>query len=254
MKQNNQEKYAEENFAGLDVIIKSIKYKMKEIDKFRKDYKAGKIDTTKIDADTEYEQLINHLELSFTMLSIRFTNTVGHALNSDTTGVLKKLIKFLNTNGLNDELLKTNMIKTISNKLNSGSFIDMCAISAMRNHDLTFIKELEIFFQNNKNRDNKYDNYARKYGIMDTSDMTRFTQTDAIAFEALLSGFKDGYIYFTKSQGLTKEYILKYIKNKMSLTEQDVRGILIVDPEYLDALLEFIPDKIPNDVKDIFIF
>ena len=49
-------------------------------------------------------------------------------------------------------------------------------------------------------------------------------------------------------------YIMKYIKNKWSLSEQEVRGILIVDPEYLDDLLEFIPDKIPNDVKDIFIF
>lgn len=251
MKQNNQEKYAAENFAGLDGIMKSIYIKMKEIDKLKQDFKDQK---KGFSSDDELENLRQNLESGFTMLSIKFTNTVGHALNSNTTGVLKKLLNFLDTNGLNDTLIQTNMIKAISNKMSSGSFCDMCAISAMRNKDLPFIKDIETFFQNNKNRENKYDGYIRKYGAMDNSDMTGFTQTDGIAFEALLSGFKDGYVYFTQSQGLTREYIMKYIKNKISLTEQDVRGILIVDPEYLDDLLEFIPDKIPNDVKDIFIF
>lgn len=251
MKQNNQEKYAEENFSSLDGIMKSIYIKMQEIDKFKKKFKDKTNDENVYD---NLEQLRQNLETSFTMLSIKFTTTVGHALNSNTTGVLKKLLNFLDTNGLNDSLIQTNMIKVISNKLGSGSFCDMCAIVAMKNKDLQFIKDIETFFKTNKNRENKYDGYIRKYGDMDNSGMTRFTQIDGIAFEALISSFKEGYIYFTNSQGLKRDYIMKYIKNKWSLSEQEVSGILSVEPTFLDDLLEFIPDKIPSNVKDIFIF
>lgn len=266
---HSQEKFARENFAGMDDLGKEIKKVADEARKnFAQFYKAKKEDKTDEFYEKWYalkDETSKRLDILFTVLTIKMGTSIGHALNGGSTKTLKDIIRFMDKYGFGDKLYKGDMIKVANTRhVSSDSFIDVCAVIAAQSDDLDFIKELEAFAAKNEGRENIYrdilNNGNSDIGDMDTYRLTKVRAIDRIAFEALVNGSEKVYDYYVTTGTLKKEYIMRYIEAKdgwtgiKRLTKDEVRNLLKLEPGFINDIIEQMPENLPQEITDIFIF
>lgn len=266
---HNQEKYARENFAGLEGIGKEIMGHIREA-KRRLKFVEKQRDSKKLSDEGYYEQVwgirestTKDLEVLFTVLNIKMTTSMGHALNGKSTKTLKDIIGFMDKYGISDKPFISDMTRLANTRhISNSSILDLCAIGAAQIDDLDFVKTLEAFAVKNKTRENTFEGVlsssAMDYGNMDNYNLTRFGDKGRIAFEALVSGSENVYNYFGGSKTLSKDYILRYVVKSdywtKRLTKVETANVLKLEPELFNDILENMPENIPQEIIDIFIF
>lgn len=261
---NRQEKYAQENFTGVTQIGDELLDAAKEVQRMWKE--AEKL---KKDKDKYHDELKNIREYAdsfgtlFTVLSIKLTTSFSHALNGKSTKTLKDIIRFMDKYGIGDSIFTNNMRQIVqSRSVNTDNILELAAIIAAQVDDIDFIKELESFAEKNKGRKNKYEGFT--YSLSSYGDfnynMKNMRSTDRIAFEALVCGSKRVYDYYAGEFGLAVDYIIKYIKNKDGfwkrerLTKKEVLNVIQLEPKFMDEIVEYMPENMPENVVDIFFF
>lgn len=262
---HRQEKFARENFAGMDDLGKEIKKVADEARKnFEQFYKAKKEDKT----DEFYEkwnalkvETSKRLDILFTVLTIKMGTSISHALNGGSTKTLKDIIRFMDKYGFGDKLYNGDIRVANIRNINNYSFIDACAVIAAQSDDLDFIKELEAFAAKNKGRENIYsyilNNGNSDIGDMDTYRLTKIRAIDGITFEALVNGSENVYNYFGGSKTLSKDYILRFVVKSdwlKRLTRVETANALKLEPDLFDDILKNMPENLPQEIIDIFIF
>lgn len=262
---HRQEKFARENFAGMDDLGKEIKKVADEARKnFEQFYKAKKEDKT----DEFYEkwnalkvETSKRLDILFSVLTIKMGTSISHALNGGSTKTLKDIIRFMDKYGFGDKLYNGDIRVANIRNINNYSFIDACAVIAAQSDDLDFIKELEAFAAKNKGRENIYSyimyNGNSDIGDMDTYRLTKIRAIDGITFEALVNGSENVYNYFGGSKTLSKDYILRFVVKSdwlKRLTRVETANALKLEPDLFDDILKNMPENLPQEIIDIFIF
>lgn len=265
---HNQEKFARENFAGLDNIGKEIttivKNARKQLSEIKK--KKEKDATPKEEYYEQFwsirEETTKSLEILFTVLSVKLSSSLGHALNGRSTKTLKDIIKFMDKYGISDKIFVNDMSRIANTRhISNSSIIDLCAIRAAQIDDLDFIKTLEAFAEKNKTRENIFEDVLRStstdYGNMNNYNMTKIADKNRIAFEALVNGSENVYNYFGGSKTLSKDYILRFVVKSdwlKRLTRVEVANVLKLEPDLFDDILKHMPENLPQEIIDIFIF
>ena len=263
---HRQEKFARENFAGMDDLGKEIKKVADEARKnFEQFYKAKKEDKT----DEFYEkwnalkvETSKRLDILFTVLTIKMGTSISHALNGGSTKTLKDIIRFMDKYGISDKIFVNDMSGIVNTRhISNPSILDLCAIVAAQIDDLDFIKTLEAFAEKNKTRENIFEDVLRStstdYGNMNNYNMTKIADKNRIAFEALVNGSENVYKYFGGSKTLSKDYILRFVVNRdwlKKLTRVETAHVLKLEPDLFDDILKHMPENLPQEIIDIFIF
>lgn len=265
---HSQEKFARENFASLTNIGKQIKTFIDEkkknkvkLDKQRKDGKLSDEDyDDKVYSDRN--EISEELKKLFTVLTIKLSTTLGHALNSNSTRTLKDIINFMDTYGISDKPLISGLSTIVNTRyLSNDSILDLCAVVAAQVDDIDFIKTLEAFAEKNKTRENQFAKVSYSYsayGEMNSYNLTSIDDKKRIAFEALVSGSDKVYAYYGGSSLVTQDYVLKYIIKSeywnQRLTKNEITNVLRLEPELFEVILKHMPENIPQEIFDIFIF
>jgi len=269
---HRQEKFARENFNGLNEIGAELLITTKKIDKLWKQYNKAKLYKEERDKDKELYDMIsaevikltNSQELVFTILDLKMTTIIGHALNGNSTKTLKDIIQFMDNYGINDKAIQhRDLSKLLINKQvkMGSSILHCCAFIAAQIDDIAFINFLEKFAEKNKGRTNIFKNWGypyRDYGDMDTYSLTSIEDTEIIAFVALLNGSEQIYKYYNSD--ITDTYVMKYIKNngkygnQYKLTSKEVSNMIQLKPTLIDTIAEYMPENLPDNIVDIFLF
>lgn len=262
---DRQEKFAAENFVGLEDIGERIKDTIQYANDQWKAIQKGKSATDK-DYQNEYRELENEIEsrlsIDMVVLSVKMSNVVGHALNANSTKIVKQLIEFMDKYGIGQKPIHTNLMQIASSRKKSGELPDMALMVAAKTDDVEFAKYVFDFVERNNNRKNIFEDTIgfydfKQYGYM--QDMSKIRQKEDIAFEALVHGSKKMYDFLTDGKGLSPEYITKYIIKDSSwyvtkLSKKEVANVLTLEPQYVEDILEHMPENLPQTILDIFIF
>ncbi len=265
---HSQEKFARENFAGMDdlgkELLQVVSEAQKKLDKFLKVKKEDKDDDFYNEWYQLKEETSKRLDILFTVLTIKLTTVVGHAFNGESTKTLRDVIRFMDKYSIGDSLLKNNMVKVANTRnISSDSFLDTCAVIAAQCDDLDFIKELEKFAAKNEGRENIYRNVLSnsnaEIGDMNMYGMTKIRATDRIAFEALINGSEKVYDYYVTTGALKVDYIMRFITagdnwTVKRLTKKEVENVLKLEPGLLKDIMEHMPENIPQTIQDVFLF
>lgn len=268
---HSQEKYARENFAGMDGLGKEILRVTKEAKKNLKDYiESRKNEEKNEDYYNAYHEIKQEaskkLDILFTVLSIKMSTSMGHAVNGNSTKTLKDIIRFMDKYSIGDKLFKGDMARLASRRhISSSDFVTVCAIVAAKADDLEFIKELELFAKKNEGRENIYidivSNGNISFGEMSGYGMTAIRDIGRVTFEALVNGSEKVYEYYVTTGALKPEYIKRHIaksnnswENSDRLTKAEVVNVLKLEPGLITDIIEHMPEKLPQEITDIFIF
>ena len=99
------------------------------------------------------------------------------------------------------------------------------------------------------------------YDLIDAGNMHSISsiyKRERIAFEALISNAPRVYNFITDNKGLSDDMVLNYIddRNKYinKLSKQEAENVMQIKPNLVSKILEFMPDNIPDDVKEMFLF
>jgi len=258
--EERQEKFAEENYAGLDETGQAMLDKLEIIKEYWNIYASEKNrESEKAEkAYRQMEEVGKTLENDYTILSIKLSNVVGHALNSSSTKMIRKVIKFLDKHSLNDKMIHYGLMKIASARTSDGSLMEMAMTVAARKDDVKFASELMSFIEKNKGRENIWEFPGIPWDLRNAGDMVNFTRTiskERIALDALVSGSKHMYQFLVGSEGLNKDTIVNYIKQPYSaFTIKEARNVIALEPWTVEKFLEYAPDRVPPEVSDIFIF
>jgi len=262
---HRQEKFAQENFAGLDQMGKELMDARKKVKQMW--VKARKLKKNK---DRYYEELkkiedySDELSNIILVMSIKMTTSFAHALNGNSTNTLKEIIRFMDKYGISDKIFTHNNMRTIAQtrSVHSDNILTLSAIIAAKIDDIEFVKDLETFAEKNKGRENMYGDFAysvSQYGDFNLN-MAELSEKRRIAFEALVNGSEKIYKYLAGDDGLSSDYIIKYIKNKEGfwkrerLKETEVSNVLKIEPKFIDDVLKYMPENLPSYINDIFFF
>lgn len=262
---HRQEKFARENFTGLKQMgkelfdaIKTIKSMIVDAEKVKKQNPDSYYD--EIQKMKKYSEQLSNL---FLVLSIKLTTSFGHALNGKSTKTLKDIIRFLDKYGLGDKLFYNNMRSIVqSRSIHSDNILTLSSLIAAQLDDIDFIKELEAFAEKNKSRKNIYEDFdytVSTYGDFGFS-MQRIDEKNRIAFEALINGSEKVYRYLSGNDGLSPDYILKYITNKDGfwkrerLNSDESANLIKLEPKFIEDIITHMPENLPQYLIDIFVF
>jgi len=259
---DRQEKFAEENFAGLPEMGEKFKNLLLEYNKTFDDFvKLNKKDTNFDVVKNDLTEIVKNIETVLTVFSIKLTNTVGHALNASSTKYIKKVISFMDKYGLSDAPIHSGIIKVVSKRVGNGGLYEMSLVVAAINNDLEFAKEIFKLVEKNKNRENVLEDIYRmdysleKYG--DFSKMTRIYDLERIAFEALVHGHKEVYEFLNSKAEIKEKMIKDFITpmfGRSSLSDVEAMNLVTIRPEFIDYIADNSPDLLPSTVRDMFIF
>lgn len=264
---HSQEKFARENFAGLNEIGAEIKNLADSEIEFRDELRQQR-KSKKITSDEYHNQLDKfkanfdkRLETLVAVVSIKLSSSVGHALNGKSTKTLKDIVKFMDTYGIGDRVIHREMNRIAQTRhISDNNFLDLAAIVAAQINDIDFIKELEAFGKKNKNRENIFQNsfHFNYDNLSDMRYMTHIRDKHRIALEALVNGSEVVYKHFVGKEGLHDEYVMHFIKNKSSwvksLTKDEVANVISIEPKFFEPILDNMPENLPDHIVDIFIF
>ena len=257
---DRQEKFAEENYAGLDDLGDSMLAKLETIKSMWNDYVTEKDKDKQDDLYNDVIKFGENFNMDNIILSVKLSNTVGHALNAGSTKMIRKVMTFMDTYGINAKPIHEGLMKIASKRSMNGDLIEMALVVAAKYNDLDFTKYIYDFIGKNKNRKNIYDepgipNDVEEIGMMDR--LSRVRNLERVAFEALINGSDNVYKYITDGQGLKEDYVIKFIQGgnyTLLLSEEEVQNVIQVEPKFVEAILEHMPENLPKSVSDIFLF
>jgi len=258
--EERQEKFAAENYDGLDDVGDSMLEKLETVKKYWNIYVSEKNRESEKakKAYSQMEEVGKTLEMDYTILNIKLSNVVGHALNSSSTKMIRKVIKFLDKYSLNDKMIHYGLMKIASARTSDGSLIEMAMTVAAKKDDVKFASELISFIEKNKGRENIWEFPGIPWDLRNAGDMDNFTRTiskERIALDALVSGSQRMYRFLVGSEGLNKETIVNYIKQPYnSFTIKEAGNVIALEPWTVEKFLEYAPDRVPSEISDIFIF
>lgn len=259
---DRQEQFAQDNYDGIQDMVKELHQLIKQDDKNFKEYvkldNAGR-DTSEIKA--VIQDNTSQIETILTVLSIKLTNTVGHALTAKSTKMIKKVVKFMDKYSISDKPIHSSIIRTVSNRFGNGGLYEMALIAASINGDFDFVKEIFEMAEKNKTRKNILEDvHGLDYtfsGYGNMSSMSRIDSIDRIAFEAMVSGHKEIYEFLNSKQELKVSTIENFITpdfGRTTLSDTEVMNLVEIRPEFLDYILENAEELLPETVKSVFIF
>jgi hypothetical protein len=259
---DRQEKYAKENYAGVeemgDQLLELIEY---HDELFKKYVKLHREEAETDEIESDLDEVVSQMETLLTVLSIKLTNSTGHALNAKSTKYIKKIISFMDKLGISDKPIHSGIIRVVSKRIGNGGLYEMALVVAALNNDLEFAKEIFRLAEKNKNRKNifediyRMDYSFRSYG--DFSQMSKIYNIERIAFEALVSGHKDVYEFLNSKAELQPKFIEQFINpqyGRSGLLEEEAMNLVNIKPEFLEFILEKAEYLLPQSVKDMFIF
>ena len=263
---DRQEHFAEENYAGLEDAANALLDKIEVLDEMwnksikRKDIK----DTDDQDKwDETYDRMMifgETMTMEMVVIGLKLSNTVGHALNAQSTKMIKKVLMFMDKYSLNDKLIHDGLMRIASKRNMSGNIIDMALVVAAHNDDIEFAKFIYDFATRNKDRKNIYDAPGVPYEVQNYGNMSRIDRIDKpqrIAFEALISNAPKVYNLITDGKGLKEDYIIQYIKGdywSSRLTAKEVTKVIALEPKMFAAILEYMPENVPLEIQEMFLF
>jgi hypothetical protein len=265
-KVDNQEKFAIENFSGVDNIAKKLLSLLKDKNEFIDNLKI-KREKGVISDDEYYDEfhefddtLKSELSTLITVLTIKLSTVFGHATSANSTKPLRMLVDFMDKYGIGSNIIHKNISGiSKSRRLNNTYLMDLFAMVAIKTDDIEFIKHLESFGAKNKDRKNIYKYLSpemRTIGDMDIFGMISFSDKNRIMFESLINGSKKIYEYFAQTGGLTPSYILRYIvkddNGYRKLDKREVSNLLSLYPELFKDIFENMPENLPQVIIDIF--
>ena len=260
---DRQEKFAEDNYAGLEDAAESLLSKLDTIKEMWDRVSKLKKENTKAEWEEAYKEakdFSSSLDITMSIIGIKLSNTVGHALNARSTKMIKKVIKFLDKYSLNDNLIHDGLMRIASKRNARGDILDMALIVAAKHDDLAFAKYIMKFAEKNKKRKNIFDIGTVSHDVYrngNMQSMTKIYKKERIAFEALINGSKRVYNFITDNKGLSHDYIMQYVTSKYfssRLTKEEVGNVLTIHPDMINDILEYMPENVPDDLKDIFLF
>jgi hypothetical protein len=258
----NQEKFAAENFAGLEDIgeellaaVETMKGLTNKMHTLEKDYASNETEINELYDETW--EFTDNLSILWSVLIVKLTTSVNYALNSGTTKTLRKIVTFMDTYGIGDKVLERVLSSVVGSRTSENDFMNLAAIVGAQADDVEFIKQLEVFSDKNKTRENIYNvfnNETQRYGEMRHTHLNAFLPE--LAFEALIHGSKNVYEYFKKD---SFDYVMKYIEPghfRQRLTEEEVLNILQITPgrEIISAIIKHIPSMLPEEIVEVFLF
>ena len=259
---DNQEKYAQENYVGIEEMGDELQKLIEENNKLFKKYVKLHNTEAKLDeVESELDKVVSNIEKLLTVLSIKLTNTVGHALNANSTKFIKKVIAFMDKLGLSDKPIHSEIIRVVSKRIVTGGLYEMALVTAALNGDLEFAKEIFKLTEKNKDRKNifdaiyRLDSSFRFYG--DFGQMTKIYNVERIAFEALVSGHKEVYEFLNSKAEIQSKMIEDFINpqyGRSGLSEKETMNLVNIRPEFIEYILETAEHLLPQTVKDVFIF
>lgn len=259
-----QTQFAEENFQGVGEIgreILELSDEIKDIEKKLVLIKRSKEENRFKELLKQIKNNEDQISILWTALFIKLTSVVGHAVNGNKTGPLKKIINFMDKIGINDSIFKHTVDKIANTRIIvGGGFLDICAVVAARHNDLQFIKQLEKFAEKNKSRTTSIE--SKRYES-DMRSLTMISQTDRIALEALVSGSEEVYKYITKGKGIDKKYVMQFIEKDSSgwyikrLVQGEIVNVILLEPTLAKEIQTEMPENVTGGVQDaidIFVF
>ncbi len=274
---DNQERYAKDNYSGLEGLgqqlldqTQMLKDFGDEAIKVKNKARAAQKDKSE-DEDALYDKWENtynelkemgkDMNTTLIVIGLKLSNVTGHALNAHSTKMIKKVIEFLDTYSLNDKFIHSGLLKVASGRTTDGDILDMALVVAAKHDDVAFAKYIIKFAEKNKKRENIYDHMGVPYDLVDAGNMNSISsiyKRERIAFEALISNAPKVYDFITDNKGLSDDMVLNYIddRNKYisKLTKQEAANVIQIKPNLIDDIIEFMPDNVPDDVKEMFLF
>jgi len=262
IRKDRQEEFAKENYHGLEETGDIVLEKVETLKELWQEYiKTKSLDDEEL-SEEAYKRLHKYgesMEMDITIISLKLSNVVGHALNANSTKMIKKVINFMDIYGLNSSIIHNSLIKVASARNTSGDIITMAITVAAKYDDITFVKYVQDFVERNKDRENIYDIPGVPYSLKDAGNMSyldRIQQKETLAFEALINNSPNIYKYITDGKGLKPEYIQRYINGEYyrRLSKKEVANVIRVVPDLIKDIIEHMPENVPEFIKEIFIF